>query len=144
MWSFLSLEETAVAILAEVGTHDLTRARALMAKGKEMALKRALTDLRRRGAPRTVLDALERGIDAFAIARSEYRNALAHAGFFTAGYDEDGAYMPGIVLKGDSGTERMIRDASELHAEAHAIEDCSAHLGEARAAITAFLNQPEK
>lgn len=140
MWNFLSLEETAVAILAEVGTHNLTRARALMAGGKEMALKRALTELRRRGAPPTVLKALEKGIEAFALACSEYRNALAHAGLFTAGYDDDGTYLPGIALKGDSGAERMIRDASELHAEAHAIENCSAYLGEARTAITAFLN----
>jgi hypothetical protein len=140
MWNFLSLEETAVAILAEVGTHNLTRARALKAGRKEKALKLALTDLRRRNAPPAVLKTLERGIDAFALARAEHRNALAHAGLFTVGYDEDDIYLPGVALKGDTGTERMIRDASELHGEAHAIEDSHALLGEARAAINVFLN----
>ena len=140
MWSFLSLEETAVAILHEVGTYNLTRARALMAGGKEKALKLALTELRRQGAPSTALKALEIGIEAFSLAREEYRNALTHAGIFTAGYDEDGTYLPGIALKGNGDHERMIHDASELHAEAHIIEDCSTALGEARTAITLFLN----
>lgn len=139
MWNFLSLEETAVAILATVGTHSLTRARALMAGGKEKALRRAQAELQAKGAPPDVLTAMQRGIGAFGLARSEYRNALAHAGLFTAGYDDDGTYLPGIALKGDSGSERLIRDATELHAEARVIEDCSAQLGEAKVAIDAFL-----
>jgi hypothetical protein len=87
-----------------------------------------------------MLKALETGIDAFAVARSEYRNALVHAGLFTASYDVDGIDMPGVALKGASRRERMIRDASELDAEAQVIEDCSGQLGHARTAISRFLN----
>jgi hypothetical protein len=139
MWNFIAVEEQAAAILHEVGTLDLSDARALDAGGKQNELGRARKDLRRRGAPKELLDQFKQGIEEFGFARSQYRNGLAHAGQFTVRYDEDGTYRPGMSLQPKGEKKLVIKDARELHAVAKAIEDLGSGIGQARRSIVEFL-----
>lgn len=139
MWNFISLEEEAVAILAEVGTTTLGAARKLQAGEKESWLRRTLKELRDLGASQELLDSLKLGIDEFGIVRSHYRNGLAHAGLFTVGYEADGTYLPGMSLDPKGADKLIISEASELHALAEEIEDSGSGLGKARRAIIEFL-----
>ncbi|HST55280.1 MAG TPA: hypothetical protein VLJ42_05215 [Solirubrobacteraceae bacterium] len=141
LWNFLSVEEQACAILNEVGTTTLAAARALTAGEKERRLRRALGELRQRGAPQTLLASFDQGIKDYCVARRRYRNGLAHAGLFTSGYDPDGTYKPGISLEPKGQQKIVIAEAPDLHAIAIEIEDLSSGLGQARRQIIEFLAQ---
>ena|ERR1700730_9905131 len=141
VWSFLTIEERAAVILSKIGTRDLATARSHTAHAKVGALKVARRELARRGAPQALLDAMDAATSALASVRDQYRNATAHAGFFTAGNDKDGVYLPGIELRGKA-VRRMIGDPQELHAVAHEIEDYGEVLSTARSAVEKFLGQP--
>jgi hypothetical protein len=142
VWNFLCLEESVVAVLYEPGTYDLPAARSLMPGGKENALVDLKSWLGRQGASNDVLDAAQTAIEAFRLARREYRNALLHASPFISGYDENGTYLPGLVLSGPTG-QRFAHSAGDLHAEAHHIEHAIDPLSNARTAIRRFAGFAE-
>jgi hypothetical protein len=138
VWNFLSLEETVVAILYEAGTHDLGEARSMMAGAKAEALRRLGPWLRQRGASHHLVSTIEVAYEAFDLARSEYRNALLHASPFTAGYEEDGTYRPGLAMTTPSGLVDA-RAPLDLHSLAHRIEDAIDPLSAARMGVGEFV-----
>lgn len=136
MWNFLNLEETVVAILYEAGQMGLSEARSLPAGGKEAELKHLLriVEAAKESAP-DVVPALATAIDAFARARKEYRNALAHAHPFTVGYDDHGAYLPGVGHTSRGRYRQLAGAPSDLHEMAHRIEDAIDPLSKARTTL---------
>jgi hypothetical protein len=138
VWTFLTLEETAVAILFETGTHSLGDARQLTMGKKETALKGARKRLSDENAPAEVLQLMDRGRQAFRRARLDYRNPLCHAGLFTVGYEDDGTYLPGVSLKSVRGKRQHICDAEAMHAMALSLEGCCTELNQARTAVREF------
>jgi hypothetical protein len=136
VWTFLSLEESVVAILYEGGHSDLGSARSGTAGGKESALKGLRQQLKDEGASLDILAALDAGIEAFPHARVEWRNVLSHAHPFTAGYEEDGTYLPWLGFTDRKGHYRTVAlDANDLLEIAHRIEDAISPLGSARRAV---------
>jgi len=142
IWSFLALEGIVASILYEAGVCGLDAARGLDAGDKEHALQGLRSSLAMRNAPPEVLESLDEAIKAFRHARSEYRNALAHATPYTAGRDEDGTYRPGLVLRLPDGSRLHAGEPSDLHKIAHRIEDASSALNAARRAIRDFVGWP--
>ena len=97
------------------------------------------SSLETRGPPAEVLDSLDSAIDAFAHARREHRNALAHANPYTAGYDEDGTSPPGLALRLADDRQVHAAEPGDLHEIAHRIEDAITPLGTARDAISGIV-----
>ena len=139
IWNFLYLEESVVAILYEAGEYTLGDARALDAGGKERALRQLRSSLEAREAPPELLDSLDSAIAAFSHARSEHRNALAHASPHTAGYDEDGKFRPGLALDLPGGRRLHAATPGHLLEIAHRIEDAATPLAAARRAIREYV-----
>ena len=80
----------------DAGYSSLSAMRAKMAGDKELALKVLARQYRRvEGGPR-VAQSLFAAAKAFGRARRSVRNELFHAHPFTAGIDEEGAYLPGL------------------------------------------------
>jgi hypothetical protein len=139
MWNFFSLEEGIVAILAKAQAADLNTARSLDPEGKEKRLRQLTNDLTRRKAPGELLDALKETVDDFRRLRKKYRNALAHAHAFTAGYDDDGTYLPGLSHTARDGSRQLLaHEAQELLAIAHEIEEGGRPIGRARRLLSAL------
>ena len=144
LWNFLSLEESVVAILHEAEFQALDEARRGTAGSKESALRGLRNKLNEQGAPADVIDEVDRGIEAFSAARSEWRNAISHAHPFTAGYAEDGTYLPGLSYTPPRGVHRTIaRNAADLHQIAHRIEDAIDPLSDAREAVRVYVGYSE-
>lgn len=140
MWNFFSLEEGIVAILNQAKASDLDASRALDAKEKERRLRQRKDDLARQGAPSDLLTALDKTVEEFRRVRKKYRNALAHAHAFTAGYDDNGTYLPGLSHTAKDGSRlELAREARDLLDIAHEIEEAGKPIDEARRALSKFV-----
>lgn len=137
LWNFLALEEIVVAVLYESGAHSLNDARSMMAGPKEKAMQALRDAWSRQAAPASVIEALDGAISAFGLARSEHRNALGHAHPFTAGYDDDGTYLPGLNFVTSTGSSSAA-DARALHHLAHQIEEAIDPVSAARSAVNGY------
>jgi hypothetical protein len=139
MWNFLSLEGLVADVLHESGQMGLSEARALMAGPKADALNGLIKRLRKEGAPPEIIQAIRTAHAAFDSSRDKYRNALAHAHPFTAGYDDDGADLSGLAYTKKDGSHRIVAsDAQQLLDIAHEIEDAIDPLAAARKAVQAL------
>ena len=135
IWNCLSQEETVVAILVEAGQMSVSKARSGDAGEKEAGLKQLRKRLNDENARPDVLEALDAGIEAFNQVRKQARNALSHAHPFTVGYDEQGAYHPGLAHT-SRGVERRLADGpAELLDLAHEVEEAIEPLSRARDAV---------
>jgi len=141
-WNFFSLEETVVAILYEAGEFSLVSGRSLTAGDKAKCLRKLIARLEGEGAPQDVADALKKAETAFDHARASYRNALSHAHPFTAGYAQDGTYLPGLAHTTKHLQTVLAREAADLHEIAHRIEDAISPLGDAREALKRLPQKP--
>jgi len=97
LWNFLCLEEQVVAILYEGQFMELEASRKLMAAGKGKKLKKLKNKLFRESAPKELIATLEVAYNDFCLVTDNYRNALSHATPYTARYNADGVYIPGLV-----------------------------------------------
>jgi hypothetical protein len=101
----------------------------LSPKDKEKRLRQLRDDLARRNAPKDLLAALKTTIAEFQRLRKKYRNALAHAHAFIAGYDDDGTYLPGLSHIARDGSRILLAvEARDLLEIAHEIEGGSRQL----------------
>jgi hypothetical protein len=133
MWNFFTLEEGIVAILWEAKACDLNASRSLDSSGKEKRLRQLRNALAQQGASQDLLDALSETADEFGRLRRKYRNALAHAHAFTAGYADDGTYLPGLShIARDGSRQKLAVEAGDLLAIAHEIEEGGRPIGTAR------------
>lgn len=98
LWNFLNLEEQVVAILSEGKFMSLEESRKLMAAGKAKKLNKFKNKLLRESAPSELIIALQVAYDEFNYVTQCYRNAISHASPYTARYEDDGTYIPGISL----------------------------------------------
>ena len=139
IWNFFHLESMVASMLYESGQcGSLAEAQRMMAGQKGKALRKLRASLGGAGAPADVLEALDRGIEAFRRGRDHYRNALAHARPFVSGRDAAGRQVLSIAVRDPGGEHHA--DATELHVIAHAIEDDIRPLvNEARVAVRRFL-----
>jgi hypothetical protein len=137
-YSFLAIEETVTAILAEAGYCNLAVARGMMAGQKESAL-RLVADGYRGASDAATADALVAGADAFRDIRKGARNELLHAHPFTAGKDEKGAYMPGLgyTIPDGSSWKTLTQTPDDLLDLATTIEGAITPLTDAREAVAA-------
>lgn len=133
MWNFFSLEEGIVAILHRAQASDLNKSRSLDATRKEKRLKQLRDTLARSQASPSLVQSLDEVLIAFKDMRTRYRNALAHAQAFTAGVDGDGTYRPGLShVARDGSRVELAREASDLLAIAHEIEDAGRAIEDVR------------
>lgn len=136
MWNFFAFEEGIVALLSEAEASTLNTSRSLNPEGKERRLRQLRDDLTRRSASKDLLAALEEAITQFRELRRKYRNALAHAHAFTAGYDDDGTYLPGLSHVAIDGSQTVLaEEARDLLQIAHEIEEGGRPIGSARRLI---------
>jgi hypothetical protein len=166
IWNFINLEETVTAILAESGTHPseyqkpkkagtqkspstpsqspisvnpFEFVRSKMAGEKVLLLKGMIAEWTARGVPSDVVDAIQKGYEAFNEATCKHRNALAHAQPFTAGYVEK-IFQPGIAYSPDkNGPKHYASEAAEIRELAHRIEDAISPLRDARTAVKNYV-----
>lgn len=140
MWNFFSLEEGIVAILYQAHASDLNDSRSLDPKGKERRLKQLRDSLARQPTSPDLINALDQALTEFNRVRQQYRNALAHAHAFTAGYDDDGTYLPGLSHTARDGSQvELGREASDLLKIAHEIEDAGRPIGQVRRLLPSHL-----
>ncbi|MCK7556546.1 hypothetical protein MKQ70_16585 [Chitinophaga sedimenti] len=81
------------------------------------------------GIPSNLIEILNEGILAFDNVTQDVRNGFAHAVLFSAGYDDEGNYVPGFEIKDATRTRKSFRTPTELHVEAKRIEDAGNALG---------------
>lgn len=134
MWNALSLDQQIIAILHESGDQAWQEAQRLTAGLLERKL-RQFGAAHQDDAP-GVAEAVRQAADAYAAARSNYRNALAHAGAYTASTDELGRPLPGLVHHPRSGGPVMrFESPGALLQVAREIEDAIDPIGEARIVV---------
>lgn len=140
VWNFLSLEEAVAIVLTQAGELTLDQARALGGARKATALTgKALPALQAKSAPADLVELLEHATSTFQRLCDDYRNGILHGGMFTAGFDDDGTYLPGISFTTKAGDRQGLDDAASVHAIAHEIEECSGEFGQVRERLNAFL-----
>jgi len=137
LWNFLYIEETVVAIVWEAGK-EMSPVRSEMAGGKEHHLTALKAEFQKANAPSDLLTAIENAIKAFNVARSEYRNALAHAVPYTVFMEEDGKFQPGLRMKGKY-VEHDVQNSKDMHTIAQNIEQTVNPLNEARFAVIRYM-----
>ncbi len=145
MWNFFALEESVVAIFYETRDSDWNALRAEDAGKKEERLRLLADQLEECGAGPAVRVAIEQAADAFKIARKRYRNVFSHSHPYTAGFDDDGRYLPGLAHLSKRGRDqdRRFDSPAALLEAAHRIEDAVDALGEAQAVVAAWAVMQE-
>jgi hypothetical protein len=109
-YTFLSLEETVVAILYDAQFLDLDQSRILTAGRKVDMLRSLAKRYRRSKNGKDVALIIDNAIRAFDDVRGTVRNRLFHAQPFTAGVDDNGDYLPGLAYTGqDKDTKNIVR-----------------------------------
>ncbi len=103
VYSFFSFEESVTAIVYHAGAATLPEMRRKVAGAKETALTELAKKYRFSPEEHGVAHLLDDAIAAFGDARVTVRNELLHAYPFTAGRDNEGAYLPGLAYTAQDG-----------------------------------------
>ena len=136
-YAFNYLEETVVAILWEGYAAELGASRAKMAGPKGSDLQALADRYREAGGYDEIVAALDEAVAAFSEARVLVRNKVAHGHPFTAGYDEDGTYLPGLAYTPKDGGpgEILASSPEDLLDLAENVERAVGPLSRARALV---------